>query len=290
MKHAFILGNPRSGTSLLRLMLNQHPNIVAPPECGFAHWWLHKYRDWNIANVSQDEVETFLNDLFTSKKIGTWKLDRDLLKRRILDLKPDTYSRLVDCVYVSYNKGSSDLYSTIVDKNNYYINHLGDLTAIWPDSVFLFQVRDGRDVACSYLDVNKLETNSPFKPKFPTTIDAIAKEWNENNKRILNFVKDMGHDRFMIVRYEDLITNTKPSLEKICSFLQLPYNEEMLAYHLEKENDLLKEPTETLDWKKKTLEEPDARQIARYKGVLSSNDIAIFLEHANEMLNYFGYE
>lgn len=42
----FIIGSPRSGTTLLRLMMNSHPRIVVPPECGFAVWWYEKYQHW----------------------------------------------------------------------------------------------------------------------------------------------------------------------------------------------------------------------------------------------------
>lgn len=42
----FILGNPRSGTTLLQLMLACHPRLAVPPECGFALWLYDRYGDW----------------------------------------------------------------------------------------------------------------------------------------------------------------------------------------------------------------------------------------------------
>ena len=41
----FIIGNPRSGTSLFRIMLSCHPEIIVPPECGFIQWWHDKYQN-----------------------------------------------------------------------------------------------------------------------------------------------------------------------------------------------------------------------------------------------------
>ncbi|MGB0789818.1 MAG: sulfotransferase, partial [Marinirhabdus sp.] len=70
----FILGNPRSGTSLLRLMLNQHSSIVAPPESGFSLWWLHKYGNWCKADNAPQKINGFIDDVLSSRKIETWHL------------------------------------------------------------------------------------------------------------------------------------------------------------------------------------------------------------------------
>ena len=44
----FILGNPRSGTTLLRVILHSHENIIVPPECGFLTWLYKDYYDWVV--------------------------------------------------------------------------------------------------------------------------------------------------------------------------------------------------------------------------------------------------
>jgi len=44
----FIIGNPRLGTSLLRVILNAHPNLVIPPECGFAMWLYPQFKNIRI--------------------------------------------------------------------------------------------------------------------------------------------------------------------------------------------------------------------------------------------------
>jgi hypothetical protein len=56
-KQVFIIGNPRSGTSLLRIMLNSHSSMVVPPECGFIQWWYQKYKDWPSNYTINDFVK-----------------------------------------------------------------------------------------------------------------------------------------------------------------------------------------------------------------------------------------
>jgi hypothetical protein len=287
VQHFFILGNPRSGTSLLRIILNSHPNIVAPPECGFSHWWLQKYQDWDINDLHTKRKTEFLNDVLGSKKMETWRLNNDRLSKLVEQRKPSNYSELIDCVYLCY-KTNESVISAIIDKNNYYVNHLGDLPKIWPNAKYIFIIRDGRDVACSYLEVNELKSDSKYKPKLPTEISTIAEEWSANNQNILSFLRQ-NNKKYIMVRFEDLISDTKDKMMQICQFLNIQYHENMLNY-FNNSSLIMKEPLETLDWKKKTLEMPDASKNGRYKNDLSQTQIETFNRIANENLNIFGYD
>lgn len=288
MKHCFLLGNPRSGTSLLRLMLDNHPLVTSPPECGFAHWWLNKYEFWIPQGKKYSEIDSFLEDILSSKKIDTWNLDRARLRQELMAIPRKQYSDLVDSVYLAYARKSMKAPTIIVDKNNYYIYHLKDLPRIWPDALYLHIVRDGRDVACSYLEVNTLQTDSPYKPDLPTSLEMIAREWHQNNQNILSFLAMQGSDRSLTIRYEDLIINTADILSRICSFLKIDYSESMLNYHRVQSRHS-KEPKETLDWKKKTLEKPDATRISRYKTELERDQIEMFDRIAFQTLKRFNY-
>lgn len=287
MKRIFILGNPRSGTSLFRLMLNQHSEIVAPPECGFLQWWYNKYKDWTAKDNFSKRLDLFLEDIFTSKKIETWELNRNLLRKYILTKNPQNYGDLAECVYLTYDSHPENI-RVIADKNNYYINHIPELKNIWPDALFIHLIRDGRDVACSYLDVNKLQTNSPYKPQLPKSVEQIAKEWTKNNFKISQLKED-NSEKYLLVRYEDVVLNTQKTLTKVCNFFDLDFELGMLEYY--KLSGAKKpEPLQTLDWKKKTLEQPDQNKINRYKIDLTEEQIYLFNKIASTELDYYGYK
>jgi hypothetical protein len=285
MQRVFILGNPRSGTSLLRLMINSHPALIAPPESGFLHWWFNKYHSWNLQNSnSATDIEQFVADLMTSKKFETWNINKLGLIEFIKLNKPKNYAELGSLIYLFWGNARNKIASAIIDKNNYYIHHLRDLSNIWPDAKFIFLIRDGRDVACSYLDMQTLATQSPYKPKLPVNIEEIAREWSANNQNIYDFLEQRSKERWIMIRYEDLLVDTEMTLQKICLFLDVNYAEEMMLYY--KTND---EPDSTLDWKKKTLESPDASNIGKYKNRLKAEEIEVFNNIANTMLNFAGY-
>jgi hypothetical protein len=289
MEKVFIIGNPRSGTSLFRLMLNAHPQIISPPECGFLHWWFAKYKDWNGLSNTSNQIDIFINDLKSSKKIPNWHLDFEILKQRIIDLKPQDYATLGEIVYLLFaeQKGKNPI--LIADKNNYYINHLNDLNEIWPTAKYILVVRDGRDVACSYINMEKLVTDSPYKPKLSTDISTIAKEWVDNNKKCIDFINSLNNTRSFIVRYEDIVTNPILFLTKVCNFLGIDFDKEMLTYYI-KNIELQDEPISTLDWKLKTLESPDKNNIGKHKKELSGENYNEFNAIATSLLQKFNYE
>jgi len=288
MKHLFILGNPRSGTSLFRVMLNNHPNTICPPECGFAHWWLSKYSNWKMDDNSSIRLEEFLNDLLISKKIETWQLLKEDLRKVITKRNPINYSELVDCIYLSYSKNINEI-EVIADKNNYYINYLNDLRRIWSNAKFIHIIRDGRDVACSYMEVEKLKTTSPYKPKLSTSISSIANEWQNNNKSILEFTSGLARQESFFIKYENLISDPINTLKMVCEFIEIKYSSKMLDYYKTNDNKRI-EPLQTLDWKKKTLEKPDSSKIGRYKYDLTKQQITEFNIIALNSLKLFRYD
>ncbi|SHF90728.1 Sulfotransferase family protein [Salegentibacter echinorum] len=286
----FILGNPRSGTSLFRIMLTSHELISIPPECGFIQWWHEKYKNWSLADAqSTTSIKSYLNDLATSKKIETWNLDYQSLEELIFTEKPATYSDLCLVVMKQFSlqtRNSTPRY--FGDKNNYYLKHLDLLETLFPDAKYVLIIRDGRDVACSYLKIDEIKTTSLYKPQLSNDIQEIAEEWTRNNTRVLEFFENKKENSISL-RFEDLLIDPEKELLKICDFLSLPFDAGMLNYAELNRNKRL-EPSQLMDWKKKTLEKPDVSNISKYKDQLNSNQIKSFEEYAGKKLLKFGYE
>lgn len=284
-KNVFILGNPRSGTTLLRIILNNHQNIIAPPECGFAHWWLEKYINWSWEQ-SKSNLSAFLKDLANSKKIETWHLDFNKLKELIIQNEPNTYGDLVNLVYLSYANEFEKI-KVVVDKNNYYLNHLEDLNRIWPNSIYLHLIRDGRDVASSYLKIKEIDDKFKYKPKLTDNISAIAKEWVCNNDKIESLGLKFPN-RYFRLRYEDLILNTAEVLQNLCDFLNLEFDPEALKYYENKDFNKI-EPEETIQWKQKTREKPDSGNIGKFRDEMTPENIKAFMEIGATTLQKYDY-
>lgn len=288
MQQFFIIGNPRSGTTLLRLMLDAHPNITVPPECGFIIWFYQKYCNW-IPDANLDhKYNLFIEDLKTAKKIENWHLDYDALASFLNESKPDNYSELCDAIYQYYATMHTSSITIWGDKNNFYLRHIKELVQLFPNAKFIHIIRDGRDVACSYKELNRKELSSPNAPKLADDIIQIANEWQQNNFKILNgFASHVKETNFISVRYEDLVKESDNELKRLCTFLHIDYHPSMLAYH---KNSTTYEPEEFLQWKADTKKAPQLNKINRYKKDLSESEIQAFSSEAHTMLKRFMYE
>ena len=281
----FILSNPRSGSSLLRVICEAHPEITVPPECGFMEWWYGKYKDWKIEDNKTGRFNSFCFDLASSRKFETWEFDFSAFNKIVKEHQPKNYSDLAALVYITNGLQKNKSIKVWGDKNNYYIHHIDLLLNLYPKAKMIFIVRDGRDVATSYIALKNLKSNSPYAPNLPIKIADIAHEWNNNNIKVSNSLSSLENDRVLVCRYEDLILDFEYSCKSICLFLNVGFNSSMLKYF---EQDL--EPRATLDWKKKTLTKPDTSAIGKFKKVLSKEEIEIFNSIAKDSLKRFNYE
>lgn len=274
----FVIGNPRSGTTLLRLMLNSHPTITVPPECGFALWLHEKYAHSDYADP--DVVEAYIKDVVASKKFETWKLDEQELRKY---LRPGTYHHYCEMatdVYRCYGESQGKESDFVGDKNNYYIGQLEELKSAFPHAKYIIIVRDGRDVACSYKKLTNETITSKYKPVLPVNIEDIANEWASNNRQAMLALKDQS----ITIKYEDILQTPADTLGSICNYLGVEYSNLMLAYP--DKND---EPTEFMQWKQKTMELPDVRNMGKYKTELTTSEIDLFEKVAQDMLAQFNY-
>ena len=272
----FILGNPRSGTTLLRLILNAHPKIGVPPECGMIQWWHEKYKNWGSDDTQ--EVDQFKKDILSSKKIEDWDQRRIQLDN-LFTLPLSSYAEVFTKLYQSYTGKP-----IVGDKNNYYINHLELIGSIYPTSKYIHLVRDGRDVACSYKGIKELDQSLKYLPNVPFDIKSIADEWRENIINVDEFGKRLA-DNFYTIKYEDILVNPKEEIEALCDFLEVNFNHHTLEFH--RTND---EPKSMLNWKQKTLQPLDEKNFGMFRNKLSEAEILVFNKIAGNQLKYYGYE
>lgn len=289
MDSFFIIGNPRSGTTLFRLMLNAHPKISVAPESGFILWWWDKYKDWTAANISDATLNEFVADIQKSKKIETWNLDFGVYREFLSTKHPENYVELISTVHEYYALSRQKEAKLWGDKNNYYINELDKLINIFPKKKYIHIVRDGRDVACSYLELNSKKIDSIYAPKLGSDIEEIASEWQENVMRVM---EQLGQNSclYHVVKYEDLIVNTKDVLIGVSEFLGVEFSENMLTYYInEQDSNSASEPGDFHQWKEKIVRPPVGDSLMRYQRDLKVDQVDKFNTIACSALKMFGY-
>ncbi len=282
----FIIGNPRSGTSLLRLVLTCHENICIPPECHFFLWLEEKYGNW----TKQSNLDAYLSDLAVSRKFETWGISISELKSFIQKNEPSNYSELTYLVYVFYGVkiGKKEI-KVWGDKNTLWKEKLSRIPVYFPEARYIHIIRDGRDVACSFMELHNSSFNSKYAPNLPSKIEDIALDWKNNISLINKFLNSVPGANHIIVKYEDLILNFHETVVGMLNFLNLNYDPNIDNYY--KINLRLKlEPEATMEWKTKLNDKPDPLNVEKYKNILTGIQIEQFNKICAVELDTYGYK
>lgn len=282
----FIIGNPRSGTTLLRLMLTNNKDLLVPPECGFAVWLYSKYAEANFLQL--ETLKKFVDDVHASRKFDTWNIQKHELFESLAKSEPKSYMEAVASVYLCYGQTLCRTFKRWGDKNNYYLHHISELNEIFPKAQFIHIIRDGRDVACSYREVNRKFIDNIYAPKLPDNIVSITEEWRNNINEITRSLSNLGNNMSTEVRFTDLVMMPEKTLQRLSSFLGVEYDSSMLNYHVVNKKRKL-EPEKFIAWKEKTLLPPQHTTIGRYIKDLSSDEIETFESIAGDILQKYKF-
>ena len=279
----FILGNPRSGTSLLRLMLHRHSKICIPPESHFFLWLENKYGEWDLSMLDE-----YLKDLYSSTKFETWELEKEELKTYLKMHNLSNYAILNSLIYRFFavnQQEKSILYWG--DKNSLWIEKLNRIKYYYPKAFYVHIVRDGRDVACSYKALYDKKINSPYAPKLPNAVENIANTWQKNVLALDIFLSSLPKSNYITVFYEDLLKYPEKILTSILEKLSLQFESNQLSYYTETQENI--EPQEFIAWKEKLLHPPDLNNIGKFERELTVKEIQDFNQIAFTSLKTFGY-
>ena len=214
----FIVGVGRSGTTLLRLMLDAHPRLAIPPETHFVPAVIQAF--WRL-RVTPERV---LEAMRSGERTG-WPdsgLDEATMLARLRAIKPLNAPDTLRAFYRLYaERYGKERWG---DKTPHYVTALPRIGRALPEARFVHVIRDGRDVA---LSTNRRLVE--LRGSRPVPIERMAKRWRH---RILTArgVTQVA-DRYLEVRYEDLVLDTEPSLRRVCEFIELDFDAAMLSYH-----------------------------------------------------------
>jgi len=224
----FVIGAPRSGTTLLRLILTTHPDICIPPESLFFVALEPKYG--NVSNLLP-QIEEFLNDLYNEKfpKFCEWNVDRKFLLNNLKSYQELSYPLAVETVYQTYRQQFDSTASIWGDKNPCHIHHLEKIRRYFPASKVILIVRDFR--AC-YSSVKKIVAKEREMKEVwsgPKTLEGMMYQWNQVVKLIGKYHQKW--EQFYLVYYEDLVREPSVQLTKICKWLGVDFQDSMLEFY-----------------------------------------------------------
>jgi hypothetical protein len=267
----FILGSPRSGTTLLRNILTSHSDIAVLPETFFFSQTLPRAKPYLKGDVIID-LDSFLNLIKKNKYMELLHpyIDKSLFNEN----KQWTIEGLLSFIGDKFARSQGKV--RWGDKTPSHLWYWRQISRIYPHSKFILIVRDGRDVVNS---ISKLPFTSGN-----LLVDSFR--WKVDIKIGLRAYRALGCKRAMVVSYEDLVSD-KDTVKKICDFLSLSYEKNMLE-NFDKTDFLIHKHTVKM-FTDKMKTEIFTTSIGRYKNELSSKEIKKLNTLLNKELIHYGY-
>lgn len=203
-----VLGAPRSGTTLMRRVLDAHPHISCPPET-------------NVLNA----CARFLQGAVTAQGLRLGVLDglafSGISEARVLDTLRE--------MAFGYFREIRDVAGKArwAEKTAFDVFHLDAIEQLVGDRCqYICICRHGFDAVVSTKELcDEMDCYQPelhvYLQRYPSPLEALAHAWTDVNVRLLRFAEEHSQS-CLWVRYEDLVANPAPALERIFSFLGEP--------------------------------------------------------------------
>ena len=267
----FIVGAQRSGTTMFRLMLNQHPELAVPFESGFITIFYRRLGEYGDL-TTEENVRRLLGDIaeFPLVKKGGYVEDVEA----ILAHPIASYADLVNAIFKVYAWRTEKV--RWGDKTPGYVTDLEVLWTLFPGCLIIHLVRDGRDVAISNHGIAWGIHSLP----------RAAADWRWKTMLGHKVGAVLG-EHYLEQCYEDLVLRPEETLRRVCDFLQVRFDPDMLAYHVDAQNQI---PTDSLRWHRNSVRAPDTSLVYGWKEKMSRSDRIIFEQIAGDALETFGYE
>ncbi len=260
----FVVGCPRSGTRLLGRLLDAHPSLCIGPDC-------HRLIETLSRGGPLDQP------LYESWDRDSYSVTVADIKKRGLNL---CIQELTRCFLEQFaaQQGKSLVGHKLATRVCEPL-----LYNTWSDIRFIHEYRDGRDVFCSVREWQWVEEELTKRlPSYLTDPEAtVAGWWIWNVVRRQKFAARHGV-HWLEISYESLIADPQQVLVKVCDFLQVEYNKQML--HFYKKSAISDALDVGEDWKR-----PITAKLRSWEKELTSEEIARFQAEAGKTLIQLGY-
>jgi Sulfotransferase family len=251
----FVVGEARSGTTLLRVMLDAHPQLSIPPESYFVSG-LYPFRS-RYERGGAFDLGRFSHDLLGLHKFRDWDLPAEALSNAFAAPMPGGgYADAIRLLYATYAAAHDK--PRYGDKSPGYVARMKLLTQLFPEARFVHIVRDVRSVALSLVEMPQ-EWGTRSVPEG-------AARWRHRVGRGHAEGTALGPERYLEVRYEDLVADSDRELRRVIEFLLLPWDDAVLRYAergLSRvpegsqaiHGNVARAPTKTRDWREQMTPE-----------------------------------
>lgn len=260
----FVVGAPRSGTTMFRNLLNRHPSIAI---CGETHFAGFIYRRrGSFGDLRQlSNRQRLVQEYLALQRFKRMDMDLKALGKTLIEegvSYPDLFASLLRFYARSHGKRRCG------EKTPRHALFTKTLIEWYPRATILHLIRDPRDVVASLMRM----------PWAPSSVVANARIWSRFNAAAL---RSQNHPGYLQVRYERLVTDPEGELKRICTFLNEEYSPAMLVPEQNAGPDKA--------WFQRAKTRVTTQRLEKWREDLTPGDAALVEWFAGPSLEMFGY-
>jgi len=266
----FIVGCDRSGTTMLRLILDRSADVAIPTESMI----LVDFAGAAGGALATDaEFDRLARAVWRHPKVREWRLPggppaRDGRTGAV------AYRAALEAPFLAY--AALHAKPRWADKTPYYVGELDQVKRVFPEARIVNLVRDGRDVGMSLLRV-------PFGPG---NVWAAARQWRAAVDAGDGAAARYGDD-VLTIRYEDLVAEPDAVARRVCAFCEIAYRPEMLAIE---ESAAGRLAAGQEGWFTELYAGIGTRSVGKWRTGMTRSQQAVFAAGAAEALRRHGYD
>ncbi len=256
----FIVGMPRSGTTLMRYLLSAHPRIAIAPETHFINGWVEKYHHLDLRRI--DDFGKFWKHFSASEQFLRVGVDAEAVLYRIQQKGNPNFRLVFEAVLEEY--ASVNNKTRWGEKTPAHYDYVDILLSWFPSARIIWMIRDPRAIVASYMDV----------PWWTGHVLGPVRRWRTSMCELQRWTQE---PRVKIVRYEDLVSNKEKIISDVFKYLGEKVIDESKIFHRRKN---VARTGELLDeWTRQHYRAAQgpvhARSLDKWKGKLSQRQIRI---------------
>ena len=263
----FIIGAQRSGTTLLRLMLNAHPRVAVPEEGTFWIPLLRRHRSRPNAPIPPGLKASYMRYLERNVQFRNWGLPLDAVPTG-RDVSAPEFMASFYRVYAA-GRGKA----IVGDKTPRFFDKVGDLNTFYPTARFIHIVRDGRDTYASQRRMG-----------YRANPAVAALEWRCKVDWARRQLAALDPSRSRELRYEDLVARPEECMQDICALLGLEYDSAMLDFWRDSALFIGKHHSRFI------FRPVSQDNVGKWKKSMGEREVVLFDAVAGERLRELGYE
>jgi hypothetical protein len=276
MQAVFMVGEQRSGSNLLRLILNESGDITSPHPPHILQRLMPITENQPLLG-KQKNFKKLIDGVCRMVETNpvAWtglKLDREDIYRRC---RQKSLVAIFGAVMDSHAESQGA--RIWVCKSLQNIRWAEQLDAYFGFTKYIYLYRDPRDVALSFMKAVVGEKHPYF----------IARQWDELQRLCLQQARALPADRFHMVSYEQLTTRPEATVTELCRFLDIEFNEKMLEFHTSREASRAADSSAL--WKNVSTPIMSGNS-RKFETAMAAEDLAIIEAIAADTMAQLGYD